>query len=191
MHRKSAYILFLAVLAMLVIGIVMLFSTSAFARDSRGDVYFFVKRQSVWLGIGLVGCTIAALTDYHFWARTWWIWFSIAAVTLALCFVPHIGMRINGSRRWIGAGGFTAQPSELAKLAAVFFLAWWFARNEKASSHPLFGFAIPLAIITALLALILFEVDLGTTALIGATAFTVMFVAGTNPILLGLLAVIE
>ncbi|MFL6568162.1 MAG: putative lipid II flippase FtsW [Chthoniobacterales bacterium] len=188
MHRKSAYILFLAVLAMLVIGIVMLFSTSAFARDSRGDVYFFVKRQSVWLGIGLVGCTIAALTDYHFWARTWWIWFSIAAVTLALCFVPHIGMRINGSRRWIGAGGFTAQPSELAKLAAVFFLAWWFARNEKASGRFLQGFIIPLGIVSVLLALIVKEVDLGTTSLIGATAFVMMFVAGTNPIILGVLS---
>ncbi|MFL6594162.1 MAG: putative lipid II flippase FtsW, partial [Chthoniobacterales bacterium] len=178
----------LAVLAMLVIGIVMLFSTSAFARDSRGDVYFFVKRQSVWLGIGLVGCTIAALTDYHFWARTWWIWFSIAAVTLALCFVPHIGMRINGSRRWIGAGGFTAQPSELAKLAAVFFLAWWFARNEKASGRFLQGFIIPLGIVSILLALIVKEVDLGTTSLIGATAFVMMFVAGTNPIILGVLS---
>ncbi|MFL6539675.1 MAG: putative lipid II flippase FtsW [Chthoniobacterales bacterium] len=188
MHRKSAYFLFLAVLAMLVIGIVMLFSTSAFARDSRGDVYFFVKRQSVWLGIGLGGCTIAALTDYHFWARTWWIWFSIAAVTLALCFVPHIGMRINGSRRWIGAGGFTAQPSELAKLAAVFFLAWWFARNEKASGRFLQGFIIPLGIVSILLALIVKEVDLGTTSLIGATAFVMMFVAGTNPIILGVLS---
>src|SRR5204863_158765 len=51
MHRKSAYILFLAVLGLLVIGIVMLFSTSAFARDSHGDVYFFIKRQAMWLGI--------------------------------------------------------------------------------------------------------------------------------------------
>ena len=56
MHRKSAYILFLAVLGMLVIGIVMLFSTSAFARDSHGDVYFFIRRQAIWLGIGLAVC---------------------------------------------------------------------------------------------------------------------------------------
>src|SRR5205814_9765225 len=47
-HRKSAYFLFLAVLGMLVIGIVMLFSTSAFAKDSHGDMYFFVKRQAIW-----------------------------------------------------------------------------------------------------------------------------------------------
>ena len=190
MRRKSAYLLFLAVLGLLVIGIVMLFSTSAFARDSHGDALFFLKRQAAWLGVGLIGCIIAAVVDYHFWQRTWWIWLGIAAVTLAFCYVPHLGMRINGSRRWVGIGPVGFQPSEIAKLASVFFLAWWFARYEKVAGHPLFGFAIPLAVVTALLALILFEVDLGTTALIGMTAFVVMFVAGTNSILLGLLAVI-
>jgi cell division protein FtsW len=190
MRRKSAYLLFLAVLGLLVIGIVMLFSTSAFARDSHGDPLFFLKRQAAWLGVGLAICITAALIDYHFWQRTWWIWLGIAAITLALCFVPHIGMRINGSRRWLGIGPVSFQPSEIAKIAAVFFLAWWFARYEKSTSHPLFGFAIPLAVVSALIAFILFEIDLGTTALIGMTTFVIMFVAGTNPILLGLLAVL-
>jgi cell division protein FtsW len=188
MHRKSAYFLFLAVLGMLVIGIVMLFSTSAFARDSHGDVYFFVKRQAIWLGIGLAVCTTAALVDYHFWERTWWIWFALAVVTLVLCFVPHLGMRINGSRRWVGLGPFTFQPSEVGKIAAVFFLAWWFARSEKTSGRIVQGFAIPFACVATLLLLIVAEVDLGTTALIGATMFTMMFVAGTNPALLGALS---
>jgi cell division protein FtsW len=190
MHRKSAYILFIAVLAMLVIGIVMLFSTSAFARDSHGDVYFFIKRQGLWLGIGLVICTAAALMDYHFWQHTWWLWVGLAIVALAFCFVPHLGMRINGSRRWVGVGPVTFQPSEIAKIAVVFFLAYWFSRFEKASSHPLYGFIFPLVIIAPLLILILTEVDLGTTVLIGATAFVVMFVAGANPILLGLVSLV-
>jgi cell division protein FtsW len=188
MHRKSAYFLFIAVLGLLVIGIVMLFSTSAFARDSHGDVYFFVKRQALWLGVGLAICIAAALVDYHFWQRTWWLWLALALVTLAFCFVPHLGMRINGSRRWVGLGMFTFQPSEIAKIAAVFFLAFWFSRYEKASNHPVFGFAIPLAVIGVMLALIILEVDLGTTVLVGAAAFVIMFVAGTNPILLGLLS---
>jgi cell division protein FtsW len=188
MHRKSAYLLFVAVLGMLVIGIVMLFSTSAFARDSHGDPYFFLKRQALWLGVGLAACIAAALIDYHFWQRTWWLWFGLAFVTLAFCFVPHIGMRINGSRRWVGLGPMSFQPSEIAKVAAVFFLAWWFARYEKVGNHPIFGFALPVTVVTTLLLLVLFEVDLGTTALIGMTTFVVMFVAGTNPILLGLLA---
>jgi cell division protein FtsW len=186
MHRKSAYILFLAVLGLLVIGIVMLFSTSAFARDSHGDIYFFIRRQAIWFGIGLVVCTFAALVDYHFWQRTWWLWFAFALVALALCYFPHIGMRINGSRRWVGLGPVTFQPSELAKLAAIFFLAAWFTRHEEAGSNLLSGFVLPLAIIGLLAGLILGEVDLGTTALLGTTAFVVMFVAGANPLLLGI-----
>lgn len=188
MHRKSAYFLFIAVLGMLVIGIVMLFSTSAFAKDSHGDMYFFVKRQAFWLGVGLVVCVAAAIVDYHFWLRTWWIWFGLALVTLAFCFVPHFGMRINGSRRWVSFGPASFQPSEIAKVAVIFFLAAWFGSREKESSRLLPGFVIPFAIVCATLVLIVFEVDLGTTALIGATMFVVMFVAGTHPALLGLLS---
>ena len=189
MHTKSAYILFLAVLGVLVIGIVMLFSTSAFARDSHGDMYFFMKRQALWLVIGLAVCIGAALLDYHFWQRTWWIWFALALLALALCFAPHIGMRINGSRRWVGLGPFAFQPSEIGKIAAIFFLAAWYTRHEKASGELLNGFVIPFAIVSALLLLVVTEVDLGTTALIGATMFVMMFVAGANPALLGLLSV--
>jgi cell division protein FtsW len=188
MHRKSAYILFLAVLGLLVIGIVMLFSTSAFALDSHGDVYFFIKRQAIWFGIGLVVCTVVALIDYHFWQRTWWLWFALALVTLTLCYFPHIGMRINGSRRWVGLVQLTFQPSELAKLTAIFFLAAWFSRYEKAGNNAFYGFLVPLAIISLPAGLILGEVDLGTTALLGTTAFVVMFVAGANPLWLGFIS---
>ena len=188
MHRKSAYILFLAVLGLLVIGIVMLFSTSAFARDSHGDVYFFIKRQAIWFGIGLVVCTFAALIDYHFWQRTWWLWFALALIALTLCYFPPLGMRINGSRRWVGLGQLTFQPSELAKLAAIFFLAAWFSRHEKAGNSAIYGFLLPLGTISLLAGLVLGEVDLGTTALLGTTAFVVMFVAGANPLWLGMVA---
>src|SRR5215217_6866476 len=189
MRRKSAYILFLAVLGLLVIGIVMLFSTSAYARDSHGDVYFFIKRQAIWIGIGLVACSFAALVNYQFWQKTWWLWFAVALAALALCYIPHIGMRINGSRRWVGYGPLTFQPSELAKIATIIFLAAWFARRDKPDGNILSGFIIPLAIISVPAALVLGEVDLGTTALIGTAAFVVMFIAGTNPLLLGGLAV--
>ena len=78
---------------------------------------------------------------------------------------------------------FTFQPSEIAKVAAVFFLAWWFARYEKASGNLIFTVSSFRSRSSALLlALIVSEVDLGTTALIGATMFVIMFVAGTNPV---------
>src|SRR3954451_20385230 len=189
MRRKSAYILFLAVLGLLVIGIVMLFSTSAYARDSHGDVYFFIKRQAIWIGIGLAACIFGAHVNYQFWQKTWWLWFAVALTALALCYVRHIGILIKGSRRWVGYGPITFQPSELAKIAIIFFLAAWFAQREKPGGNVLSGFLLPLVVISVPAALVLGEVDLGTTALTGATAFVVMFVAGTNPLWLGGLAV--
>lgn len=185
MHRKSAYLMFLAVLGLLAIGAVIIYSTGAFARDSRGDSLFFIKKHVVWLGVGLVFCIAAALIDYHFWQRTWAIWFGVALVALAVCFFLPAK---NGSHRWIVFHGWSAQPSEFAKLAAVFFLAWWFSRYEKESSQIWRGFLIPLAMIGLLVALIVTEVDLGTTALLGATTFVVMFIAGTNLALLGALS---
>jgi cell division protein FtsW len=173
---------------MLVIGIVMLFSTSAFALDSKGDPLYFVKRQSVWLVVGVIACVVAAMVDYHFWGRTWWIWLGLAAITLALCYIPPFGVRLNGSRRWIDIASFRFQPSEFARIAVVFFLAWWFVRHEKNSGRVVQGFLIPIAIVGVILALIVFEVDLGTTALVGATTLVLMFIAGTNTVILGFLS---
>jgi cell division protein FtsW len=188
MQRKSAYILFLAVLGLLAIGIVILFSTGAFARDSQGDVYFYVRKHAIWLGIGLVACSVGALIDYHFWQRTWWIWFAISVVGLALCFLPPLGHKINGSWRWLAFHNITCQPSEFAKIAAIFFLAYWFSRFETQSGQLWRGFVLPMATISLLISLIITEVDLGTSVLIGAATFVVMFIAGTNLALLGTLS---
>jgi cell division protein FtsW len=180
MHRHSVYLLVLGVAVLMTLGIVMLFSTSAFAHDAHGDPYFFVKRQLMWLGVGLVVCLIASRLDYHFWQKTWWVWYLVSIALLSLCFVHGIGHRINGSARWLGFGGFTFQPSELAKFAAVAALAWWFSRREESAGELIRGFVYPLIIGGVLMALIAPEVDMGSTALIGATTFTVMFVAGTK-----------
>lgn len=180
MHRKSAYILVVAILGLLALGIVMLFSTGAFARDSHGDPYYFVKRQSIWLALGLIICSMAARLDYHFWIRTWWLWLGASAILLVLCYLPPIGMRINGSSRWINLGVMAFQPSEMAKLAVIIFLAWWFSRFEAQTTDFWRGFVAPMAIVGAILILIVGEVDLGSTTLIAATMLAIMFVAGTR-----------
>lgn len=180
MHKKSAYILVLAIMALVVLGLVMLFSTSAFARDSHGDPYYFVKRQGVWMVVGVFAAILGARIDYHFWRRTWWVWMGVAAALLVLCFVPPLGMRINGSHRWVNLQIASFQPSELAKFASIIFLAHWFSRYESEAHRFFRGFCIPMAAVGVLMALIIVEVDLGTTALIGGTMFTLMFVAGTS-----------
>jgi len=179
-HRTSVYLLVVAVIGLIALGLVMLSSTSAYAPESHGNAMFLLKRQIVWLGAGLLVCAVAASLDYHFWQKTWWIWFGISVLLLICCFVPGIGHRINGSARWIRLAGFSFQPSEFAKFAAIITLAWWFARDEKNADTFLGGFLAPLAGAGVLMALIAPEVDIGTTALIGGTTIVMMFIAGTR-----------
>lgn len=190
MHRQAIYILLLTVAGLTALGMVMLFSTSAFAQESHGDIYFFVKRQGFWLGIALVAGIVASCIDYHWYRRLWLPLFVLAFVLLILCFVPGIGMKINGSYRWINLGIGTFQASELAKIAAIFFVAWWFEKYEKEAGQLRKGFIFPFAIVCILLAPIARQTDLGYTALIGATVLCMMFIGGLRLLWILPLAVI-
>src|SRR6202022_3404208 len=181
MHKQSAYILVLAVAVLVTVGLVMLYSTGAFAPDSHGDQFNFLKKQSFWLGVGFVFSILFALLDYHRLEKAWFALFPLALGLLTLCFIRPIGMRINGSWRWIHMGHLTFQPSELAKLVAIIFVAWWFTKFEAKSKEFLSGMVIPIIVLSTLLVFILLETDLGTTLLIAATVFVMMFVAGASP----------
>ncbi|MBV9674336.1 MAG: putative lipid II flippase FtsW [Verrucomicrobia bacterium] len=180
MHKQSAYILVLSVAILVTIGLVMLYSTGAFAPDSHGDEFGFLKKQSFWLGIGFLFAIICAVVDYHWFQKAWYLILPMVVLLLVLCFVRPIGMRLNGSSRWVHVGSITLQPSELAKLAAIIFVAWWFSKFENKSGNFLTGVVYPLPVIGLLLALIITETDLGSTLLIGATVLFMMFVAGAR-----------
>jgi cell division protein FtsW len=190
MHKQSAYILVLAVAGLVTVGLVMLYSTGAFALDSHGDQFNFLKKQSFWLGVGFIFSIVFALLDYHRLERFWYILFPIALGLLVLCFIRPIGMRINGSWRWIHAGPVTFQPSELAKLVAIIFIAWWFSKFETKCKGILMGLIYPVAVVVVLLVPIVLETDLGTTLLIGGTVLLIMFVAGASPKYLGPLVIV-
>ncbi len=188
MAKNSVFILVISVSVLIGIGMVMLFSTSAYAHDAHGDAYYFLKRQGVWLGLGIIACAGSAFVDYHRWAKLWWALFAMAAVLLGLCFMPHVGLRLNGSARWVHFGPVMFQPSEIGKLAAIVALAWWFTKFEAQSNQFLRGFVAPMMLVGVLMLLIVREEDLGTTTLICATMVSMMFVAGSNIFYMLLLA---
>lgn len=179
-HRNSVYFLVVAVIGLIVLGLVMLSSTAAFAPGSNGDQHFFLKKQAMWLGVAIVACIIVASIDYHIYQKTWWILFGVSFVLLLLCFVPGIGLKVKGAARWIHVGSASFQPSELAKLAGVATLAWWFSRREENAFGFFTGFVVPLLGMAVLIVPIAREVDMGTTALLGSTTLIIMFVAGTR-----------
>lgn len=188
-HRNSVFLLVLAVTSLIGLGLVMLSSTAGYAPESGGNAERLLQKQIVWLVIGATLCTVAAAIRYTRWQQTWWLWFGISAVLLALCFVPQIGHRVNGSARWLRLSGISLQPSELGKLAVVIALAWWFSGGARrfwddpeqpVEASFLRGFIIPGAGVGLLILLIAAEVDMGTTVLLGATTFLLMFIAGVR-----------
>ncbi len=180
MNRRSVLLLLVAVGALLALGVVMLASTGEFAQDAHGRPYYFLQRQLLWMGIGLVFCWICSRVDYHWWIKKWPYIYGIALVLLICCFIPHIGAKINGSRRWIRFVGVTFQPSEFAKFASVSLLAWWYSQEDRVEREFIRGFLVPLGLVAILMFWTVIEVDVGSTSLIGATAISMAFVAGSK-----------
>ena len=168
-----------AVAGLLALGIVMLASTGEFAQDAHGRPYFFLKHQLMWLGVGIVGCAVMARLDHRYLIRKWgWI-YAVSLLLLVFCFVPGIGAKINGSSRWIRLGFATFQPSELAKAASILAMAWWLSQEPQLEKQFLRGFVLPLLVVGVPMGLIVCEVDVGSTVLIGGTAMCMLFVAGS------------
>jgi cell division protein FtsW len=180
MARHSIFLLILAAVSLIALGIMMLASTTFEVAHEGGEDYVTLWRQLMWLGVAAVVCFVTALVDYNTWMRWRWYILIIAAVLLALCYVPMIGIKINGSKRWIGWRSLRVQPSEFAKIALVVALAGWFAVHEALTRTFWRGFALPGLILTGIVVLIGCEFDLGSALLAATVGLGVMFVAGTK-----------
>ncbi len=174
-------LLFAAVASLVAIGLVMIFSaSSAQAYADHHDTAYYLKHQLVYLIVGLALAYAAYRIDYRKLK-------AVAPYALLLCIaglvavlVPHLGVAVNGARRWIGAGFVSLQPSEFAKLGLVLYLAAALSsRSERITSlsKGLFPLCIPVVIIAMA---ILMEPDMGTASLIVFTAFAMFFAAGAR-----------
>jgi cell division protein FtsW len=174
-------LLFTSVVALIGIGLVMVFSaSSATAYAEHGDIAYYVKRQLVWLALGLAAAYACYRIQYQHLRRLAPYLLLAGIAGLALVFVPHIGLGVNGGRRWIGASNLSIEPSEFAKLALVIYLAAVLsARGERITSlvRGLFPLCVPVAIMAVL---VLKEPDMGTASLLVFTAMAMFFAAGAR-----------
>jgi cell division protein FtsW len=181
--RKSALFLFGLVVASLVaLGLIVLSSASEAnaVRLHHGDAYFFLKRQLVYLGAGLVVATIAALVDYRWWRDHMVLTWLLAAVVLVLlCGVFHF-RAVNGSHRWLVVGPLRLQPSEFAKFTIVILLAAWLDRLGWKVELFKKGALCSAAMIGLFAAPILLEPDFGSVMVVGLAGLLVMFVSGVR-----------
>src|SRR5215218_9489854 len=120
---KSDKLLFTATLLLVCTGVVMVYSASAvMAMDKYQTPYLFLVKQLAWAVMGLAALPIVMRIDYRNYRQPAVIWATLAIVALALIAVLF-GPRVNGATRWIGFAGLGVQPSELAKIAIIIFMA--------------------------------------------------------------------
>ena len=180
MAKKLAVdkVLFTTVVLLLSFGLVMVYSASAaFARGSGVWTSFLVK-QAVAAGLGMVLMIGLMSMDYRHLRRPA-VLYSVLGVELVLLVAVLFAPELNATRRWFFVAGVSVQPSELAKLALIPFLASLIEKQEENVNRA--AFLVPAALLTALLAgLILLQPDMGTAVLLGAVAFLMAFLGGLS-----------
>ena len=125
------YILFFAVLLLVVLGLLFVYSASMYSAEvNYGNKYFFLGKQAVGALVGLVVMVALTFVKLDLIKRFWIVGVVVSIVLLALVFVPGIGVENYGARRWIGFGSFTIQPSEIAKFAYVLFCAVYMSKRD-------------------------------------------------------------
>ncbi|MDA3915202.1 putative lipid II flippase FtsW [Oleiagrimonas sp.] len=173
-------VMILAIVALASIGIVMVASASIAVADGKhiGEFYY-LKRHLVYLGLGTTLALVAMRVELKFIEK-----FSLPlmlagmAVMLAV-FVPGIGMRINGARRWLNLG-VSFQPVEAIKLILIIYLASYLVRHKQAVERKLFGTVNPLVVAGLVVISLLLQPDFGSSALIIAVTVGMIWLGGAR-----------
>ena len=173
-------ILFLATLVLVGFGVAMVFSSSAIvAKERFGDPNYFSFKQLISATLGLAVMFVVMKIDYHAYRHPAIVFSGLAVVIALLVLVFFLAASAN-THRWIQFSGFSVQPSEMAKIALIFFLAY-FLEKRKGKVNDLAFTLVPIAVIVALLAgLIVLQPDLGTAVSLLVVSGVLLFVAGLD-----------
>jgi cell division protein FtsW len=181
-RHQADYTILVAVVALIAIGILMVYSSSAMKAYLRDDdTLSIVGPQIGWAALGLVVMALTMRVDYRYLRLVSVPIYLVALVLLILVFVPSLNVVVGGSARWLKVGPLPAvHPAEFAKLAMVIYLAHWFAKRGTKIKGWWTGTVPFLVIIAPIIALVFREPDLGTTMVLGLTALTMFYLAGAN-----------
>lgn len=177
---KSDKILFLATVLLVGLSIVMVYSASAVVGLERyGKPHIFLIKQSMWATLGIAMLWVIMRIDYRTYREPVFLWTGLGVVTVALVAVLF-SPPINNARRWFGVAGIGIQPSELAKLYAIFFIAALVERRMHRINDVTYAL-VPIAVVVlGLVGLILIEPDFGTSMSLLLIAAVMVFAAGLH-----------
>ena len=168
----------LIALLLLSTGLLMMASASVeIANSSAGDPLYYFKRQAIFACVGIVAGTVTVAIPLALWRRLAPMLMLVSFVLLIAVLIPGIGHTVNGSARWIPLPFFNLQPSELAKLFIIMYLADYLQRNREAVKTQWREFLIPLFISGFAAWLLQMEPDHGALVILMATTFCLLFLA--------------
>lgn len=168
------------VLILLTIGLVMLFSASyAYSLEYYNSSYKFIIRQAIFAALGVAAMFFTSNINYHFWRKASWIVYAITIFMLVVLLILPPMVSGTGVKRWIAIGGFSFQPSEIAKFSITILLSTLIAANQKLMNKWKFiAFLFGILIFTCLL--VVLEPHISATLLIAAIGVVLIFIGGLN-----------
>jgi cell division protein FtsW len=180
--HTSGFVALLAVVAVLhAVGLVFVLSSSSVeALEDHGTSWYFFSRQVTWAGVGIVALVIMSRIHYRRLRRLAGLGMLASIALLSAVLMPGVGLTINGARRWLGVGPLTVQPSELAKLALIVFLADLLSRREHVIGEWRQGPLPGLIGFSAIAFFVMLQPDLGTTVATGIIFLTMLLIGGAR-----------
>ncbi|TMA56265.1 MAG: stage V sporulation protein E, partial [Deltaproteobacteria bacterium] len=171
----------LAVVALLALGMTMVLSTSyLYSQERYGDGTYFFRKQLIAMGAGAIALIACSMVPSVLYRRFAYPILALSFVVLLLVLIPGIGVSRGGARRWIMFPGFAFQPSELAKLALVFYLARSMAKKEEMIRTFSVGI-LPHLIVGGIFAgMLLLEPDFGTALILTMLLYFMLFIGGAR-----------
>ncbi|RME69298.1 MAG: putative lipid II flippase FtsW [Nitrospirae bacterium] len=185
--RIDIWLLF-STLGLTMVGVLMVYSVQA----AKGMEMIFLKRHIFWVLLGFAGMIMAMKLGLERLKTMAYLFFGLSLVLLTLVFVPGLGVKINGARRWIELGAFRFQPYEMVKLCLIIALARFLYETEN-KGWTLGRFYKPLGVVLFVQALLVLQPDFGGAMLLGLIVLMVLFAAGAPlryflPVVLGVLS---
>lgn len=166
---------------LLATGLIMMTSASIETASSNyNEPFYFLARQVVFMAVGIIVAIFAILTPMSFWKGASPSLLIFSYILLILVFVPGLGHEVRGSARWISLGFFNLQPSELAKLFMVFYVASYLEKNINEIKDNWGKFLWPLGVAGFAAALLQQEPDHGAMVILLVTVFCLVFLAGAK-----------
>ncbi|MFH0855718.1 MAG: putative lipid II flippase FtsW [Candidatus Omnitrophota bacterium] len=183
MARNIRISLFAVTVILMCIGIIMIYSSSSiYAWERYKDSFFFLKRHLIFMLIGAILTFFFMSIDYHKLRQISRPLLIISIILLLLVLVPGLGREVSGARRWFRFKFLSFQPSELAGLAVIIYIADFISRKGNLIKTFSKGFLPPVCVLGLCSGLIVVQPDLGSTLALGVVVFIMLFVSGVRPV---------